>query len=62
MVWVNSVGHFGRAFGEVNESQTQINIEAEMDGEYNILCIGTRKDEIAVTNFEGVEIENNDKE
>ena len=62
MVWVNPVGHFGRAYGEVNESQTQINIEAEIDGEYNILCIGTRKDEIAVTNFEGVEIENNDKE
>ena len=62
MVWVNPVGHFGRAYGEVNESQTQINIEVEIDGEYNILCIGTRKDKVAVTNFEGVEIKNNDKE
>jgi hypothetical protein len=57
MVWVNPIEHFGRGYGKVNENQTQIDIEVENDGEYNILCIGTRKDKVAVDNFEGVIID-----
>lgn len=57
MVWVNPIKHFGRGYGKVNENQTQIDIEVENDGEYNILCIGTRKDKVAVDNFKGVIID-----
>ena len=56
MVWVNPVGHFGRGYGSVNEEQTEINIVVDTSGEYNVLCIGTRKDKVATENFEGVEI------
>jgi len=57
MVWISPVGHFGRAYGEVNKLQTQINIQVDTSGEYNILCVGTRKDEFAISSWDGVERE-----
>jgi hypothetical protein len=54
-VFVNPKGHFGIAYGEVNEAQTQIQITANADGEYNVLLIGTRKDELGVKGWNGVE-------
>ena len=47
MVWVNLVNHFGNGFGEVNKNQTQVNVVVNMTGKYNVLCIGTRKDDVA---------------
>ncbi|MBU1891169.1 hypothetical protein KJ782_06845, partial [Patescibacteria group bacterium] len=55
MVWVSPKGHFGRAFGEVDQSQKSLNIKADTDGEYNVLLIGTRKDKDAFENWKGVE-------
>ncbi len=46
-VWVSPDGHFGRAYGEVSEDLTKLEINADEDGEYNILLVGTRKDEVA---------------
>ena len=57
MVWVNPVNHFGRGYGNVNNEQTELTIHTDADGLYNVLLIGTRKDETAVDSFEGIEIE-----
>jgi hypothetical protein len=54
-VWVNSQGHHGHAYGEVNEDQTQLTIHADIDGAYNVLLIGTRKDHDALHHWQGVE-------
>jgi hypothetical protein len=47
MVWVNPVKHFGKAYGDVNSEQTKIEIHVDSPGVYNVLLIGTRKDEVA---------------
>ena len=57
MVWVNSVNHFGRGYGNVNDEQTELTITTDTDGLYNVLLIGTRKDETAMNNFKGIEVE-----
>ena len=57
-VFISPSGHFGRAYGEINENT--LSIYAEENGEYNILVIGTRQDEAAVNNWEGVEKHFND--
>ena len=54
-VWVTSQGHFGNAYGVINEEQTQIIITSEVDGEYNVLLIGTRKDKDAKLSWRGTE-------
>jgi len=54
MSWVKPVGHFGDAFAEVDEKQENLIICSNKDGQYNVLLIGTRKDE-AVKEWEGVE-------
>ena len=56
-VWINPVDCFGVGYGKVNEDLTQINIRTNMSGEYNVLLIGTRKDQIAKDVFDlgGVE-------
>jgi len=56
-VWCNPDEHFGVAYGKVNEEQTILTITANADGIYNIMLMGTRKDEDAVNFFDedGVE-------
>ena len=56
MVWISPVNHFGRAYGTVNQEQTEINIVTDTDGIYNVLLVGTRKDPTVLRQFEGVEI------
>lgn len=51
-VWVSPDGHFGRAYGDVTEDLTTLEIYADEDGEYNVLLIGTRKDEVAKEGFD----------
>jgi len=46
-VWVSAEEHFGRAYGKVNPGQTIITVKADTDGIYNVLAVGTRKDELA---------------
>jgi exonuclease VII small subunit len=55
MVWINAVEHFGKAYGKVNVEQTELTIHTDTDGLYNVLLIGTRKDEVATKSFAGVE-------
>ena len=57
MVWASPVGHFGAAYGEVSEDQKSLTIIANTDGKYNVLLIGTRKDDHVAATWEGVERE-----
>ena len=43
-VWVSPNKHFGAAYGEVTEDQKCLVICSCIDGSYNVLLIGTRKD------------------
>ena len=56
MVWINAVNHFGKAYGIVNKEQTELKITSDIDGEYNVLLIGTRKDQFIKDNYKGVEV------
>jgi hypothetical protein len=54
-IWVNAKDHFGRAYGVVDQEQTTLTLFADTDGKYNVLLIGTRKDEAAVNAWKGTE-------
>jgi len=54
-VWLTPKDHTGNAWGCVNTSQTEIHIKSDQDGEYNVMLIGTRKDELAQRAWKGVE-------
>ena len=56
MVWVSAVNHFGRAYGTINNEQTKLTITSDIDGKYNVLLIGTRKDQFIKDNYQGVEV------
>jgi len=55
MVWTSPVCHFGNAYGTVTCDQKCLEVCANADGIYNVLLIGTRKDETAVRGWPGVE-------
>jgi hypothetical protein len=54
-VWVNGKNNFGVGYGNINEELTKISIKTSIDGEYNVLIIGTRKDDHAKKHWKGVE-------
>jgi hypothetical protein len=60
-VWVSPICHFGSAYGFINENQTSLSICSNADGDYNVLLIGTRKDKLALDNWNGTEVEANEK-
>ena len=47
--------NFGNGYGTVNEELSKITIHTNIDGDYNILVIGTRKDEHAKKHWKGTE-------
>ena len=55
-VWVSAKNGFGIGYGLTNEELTKVTITANLDIEYNVLIIGTRKDKDAVENWKGIEI------
>ncbi len=55
-VWVTPKNGFGIGYGVVNDDLTKVTIFANQDMEYNILIIGTRKDEDAIKGWNGIEI------
>lgn len=55
-VWVTPENGFGIAYGKIDESEENIIILANQDMKYNVLVIGTRKDEDAIKNWNGIEI------
>ena len=54
-VKISPVGHFGRAYGKIDENQDNLIVCADQDGSYNILLMGTRCDELALKGWHGVE-------
>ena len=56
MAWVSPDRHFGVGYAEVTADQECLVVCTNNDGNYNILLIGTRKDEIAVNNWKAAEI------
>ena len=54
-VWITPKDGFGIAYGNINEEMTKIIVKANLDIEYNVLVIGTRKDITAKTHWKGVE-------
>jgi hypothetical protein len=56
-VWVLPKNGFGIAYGSVNEELTKVSIKANLDIEYNILIIATRKDKDAVKSWQGIEVD-----
>ena len=54
-VWVSPINGFGIGYGEINEELTKIKITANLDMEYNVLVIGTRKDSHAKKYWKGTE-------
>jgi len=49
------VNHFGKAYGEIDPTQSCVDFTSNFDGEYNVLIFGTRKDEAAEMYWKGVE-------
>ena len=56
MAWVSPNRHFGAGYAEVTDDQQCLVVCTNNDGSYNILLIGTRKDEVAVNNWKAAEI------
>jgi hypothetical protein len=56
-MWIQSKGMFAQAYGEVSSSLRQFSVTMEKAGSYDVMIIGTRKDE-NVQGFKGVEVEN----
>ena len=46
-VWVNATNCFGIGYGTINEELTQVTINTNTAGNYNVLMVGTRKDKLA---------------
>ncbi len=55
-VFITAKNSFGIAYGAVNEKQTEITVTSNIDGEYNVLLIATRKDVDALNGWRGTEI------
>jgi len=54
-VWVSPKENFGNAYGLVNEEQTKLEIYSDVDSEFYVLLIGTRKDKDGVRAWKGAE-------
>lgn len=54
-MFITPKNNHGIAYGIIDETQDNINITSNLDGDFNILVIGTRKDEYATKGFPGVE-------
>jgi hypothetical protein len=52
---ISPKNHFGRGYACINEEYTCVNFTSDSDGAYNILVMGTRKDEYATAAWKGVE-------
>ena len=56
-VWISPQNHFGNAYGIIDETQSTVSVCSNTDGKYNVLIIGTRKDDWANRHWNGVEQE-----
>jgi hypothetical protein len=54
-IWITPCDSFARAYGYVNDDKTKLKLFGDLDCEYNVLLIATRKDTIAKNNWKGEE-------
>jgi hypothetical protein len=54
-MWIQARGMFAHAYGEVSSSLKQMMITMEKSGSYDVLLMGTRKDELASGSWKGPE-------
>jgi hypothetical protein len=54
-LWVSADGHFGQAYGLINKEVTKVEIISNIDGDYNVMLVGTRKDKHVLESWKGVE-------
>ena len=59
-VHVSSVGHFGSGYGKLSLDETKIDLTTTEDGKYDVILLGTRKDENGVKNWSEPEEEDMD--
>ena len=45
---ISSVGHFGKAYGQIDTDQDNLTICTNQDGKYNVLAVATRCDRVAL--------------
>ena len=55
-VFITPKNNHGVAYGIVDESQDNVNIKSNVEGDFNVLIIGTRKDKDAKNFWKGVEV------
>ncbi len=51
-IWTSGYNNFGSSYGVLNEIKNGVDIYANIDGDYNVLIIGTRKDDLMKTFFD----------
>ena len=51
-IWVNPINCLGAGYGVLQEDNQTINITVSVDGNYNVLVMGTRKDQLAIDFFD----------
>jgi hypothetical protein len=51
-IWVNPINCLGAGYGILNDDDQSINITVSVDGDYNVLVIGTRKDQLMIDYFD----------
>lgn len=57
-IFVTGQGHFGNGYGELNKESEHLEIHCQFKGEYNVLVVGTRKDDnVQDWSIKGVERE-----
>ena len=63
-VWVSAVDQFAVGYGSVDQSLSNLIIRGQKAGTYNVLLVGTRKDDVAKEYFDtlGVEFQASEKE
>lgn len=56
-VWISPIDCFGIGYGTVNQSLTEINVITNVAGTYNVLLVGTRKDQLMKDYFDADGVE-----
>jgi len=51
-IWVNAVNCLGTGYGTLASDSETVNVTVSQDGDYNVLIIGTRKDQMMIDFFD----------
>jgi len=54
-IHLSPINHFGKGYGIMDSAQSKIDFVTDTDGDYDVILIGTRKDQAVQNNWRGVE-------